>query len=128
GDVERPAVGAEADVLRHGRGPEGEPAQRSEGLGVELQQIAGELAAGDEVAAVGGEVGVVDAPAGHVDRAPQRHGVRVAYVEPVAAFRHDEGRPAVRGEVQVVRRVDRYRSAGLPGARVDRYELVAAAG
>ena len=77
--------------------------------------LPGELAAGEQVAAVGGEVHVVDATHGTVQRLVQRHRVRIAEVEPLQALGDDDRVAPVGREVQVVRVVDRDRLArGLP--------------
>ena len=48
---------------------------------VDLDEVAGELAAGEQVAAVGGEVDVVDAAAGYGQGVVQAHGMGLAEVE-----------------------------------------------
>ena len=88
-----------------------------------FDEAALELAGEDHVAAVDGEVGVVDARAiGHLDRGLQLHRVRVAEVEPLAGLGHDDGRLAVGREVHVVGVVDGDRLPRLAGVRIDRGE------
>ena len=62
GDVEHPAGGVELHVLRLGVATvECESAHDGLAANVDLHELAGELAARDQVTAVGGEVDVVDA-------------------------------------------------------------------
>src|SRR5207253_11448732 len=104
GHEEGGAVRREADVLGHApRAGKLEDAEDAVGGRFDLDELAGELAGGDEVAAVGGEVGVVHAFAGDRDRRPQGHGDRVAKVDPFPRLGHHHGGAAVRGEVEVVR-------------------------
>ena len=65
GDVEDPAVRRELHVLRHPNGAVRQLEDPGHALAgdVDLDHLAGELAAGDQVATVGGEVEVVDTDA-----------------------------------------------------------------
>ena len=69
---------------------------------------------------------MVDAAAlGYRQRMHQPHRVRVAEIEALQPLGHDDRVPAIGGEVQVVRVLDRNRAPGTGGARVDRREAVA---
>ncbi len=126
-DVEGLPVRGDLDVLRH-RALERQLllADDLHALGVDLEEFAGELAAHDEVAAVGGEVRVVDPVAGHGHRLHPVHRVRVAEDQLLVHRGHDDGVLAVRREVQVVRVVHLDGLSGLAGGRVDRGEGVTA--
>ncbi len=109
----RRAVGRELDVLRHRAGPSGSwsvPTTRSRG-DVDLQHRPGELAARDQVAPVRGEVHVVDARAGHVQRVVQPEAAAGRGSRVGAGARRRRSRSGRRREVQVVGVVDRDRPA-----------------
>ena len=68
---------------------------------------------------------MVDTRAGNVERVMELERVRVAEVETVQPFGHDDRVAPVRREVHVVRIVDRNRPPRLAGARIDRRQRVA---
>src|SRR6476620_4438899 len=72
-DVEDLAGGVQLDVLRTPAW-QMQVAHDLQRVEVDLDQLCGELAAGDEVAAVGAEVHVVDARARDVESVPKRKG------------------------------------------------------
>ena len=80
---------------------------------VDLDQLPGELAAGEQVAAVSREVHVVDAAARHGEGVDDAERVRVAEVEPAQALGDDDREPAVGREVHVVGVGDGDGAAGL---------------
>jgi hypothetical protein len=90
---------------------------------VDLREPLGELAGEDGVAAVHGEVGVVDAGAARrVDVVTMLHRLRIAEVEPLLGLLDHDGVLAVGREIHVVRVVHRDVLAGLARLRVDRRE------
>ena len=92
---------------------------------VDLHQLCGELAAGDEVAAIGTEVHVVDAGARDVEPVAEGKCVRVTEVEMALRLGHDDCPPAVGHEVHVVRVGDGDVGTGTtPGAGIDRRKAV----
>src|SRR3954468_22218866 len=101
-DVEDFAGRVELDVLRTPT-RQMQVAHDLQRVQVDLHQLCGELAAGDEVAAVGTEVHVVDAGARHVEPVADGERVRVAEVEMALRLGDDDGPPAVGHEVHVVR-------------------------
>ena len=125
GDVPRLAIRGDLDVLWHGviRGQVDRPDELLL-LHVDLDQIAGEFAAGYEVAPVGGKVGVVDAVTGDRHRLVDGHGVRVAEDDLVRGLGHDDGVFAVGCEVQVVGIVHGYGFAELGGGGIERGQRV----
>ncbi len=128
GDVEQLAVGREAHILRHAGLRQGKRRDHPQIGHVELDQIAAELAADDGETTVDGKIRVVDAAAfRRAHRLLERHGVRIAEIEPLVLFGHDHGRAAVRREIEVVgvRHVDD--GTGLRGARIDRHDEAGAA-
>src|SRR5439155_7364369 len=70
------------------------------------------------------EVEVIDACAGDGQRMNQLQRMRRAEVEPVQTLGHDDGVTAVRGEVEVVRIVNRNRTARTAGTGIDRCQGV----
>ena len=76
-------------------------------------QATGEFTGKNRVAPIDGKVGVVDpAAVRSLDGVFERHGVRIAQVEPLQRFGDDDRRAAVRHEVHVVRIVHGYGLAG----------------
>ena len=112
-DVEHAPVRRELDVLGHRAGAQAQRPHDTLLLHVDLDQLAGELATRDQVAAVRGEVDVVDASALHRQRIPEAEGMGVAKVEPVKRLGDDDREAPVGREVHVVRIVDRDRGARL---------------
>ena len=92
---------------------------------VDLDQLAVELAAQEQVPAIRREVHVVGARAGDGERMVQPHGLGVAEVEALQALGDDDGVAAVRCEVEVVRVGHRHGMSGLPGPWIDRRQAVA---
>ncbi len=127
GGVDDGAVRRELDVLGRARTAlEHERVDHPLRAQVDLDHPPGELAAGERVAAVGGEVHVVDpAAVRHVERVDEPHRGRIAEVEALEGLGDDDGVAAVGREVQVVGILDRDRPSGPPGPRVDRGEAVA---
>src|SRR5262249_29924114 len=127
GDVEDAAVGRDAHVLGHAAAAVGQVQHADHALAgnIDLDQLAGELAARDQVGAVDGKVHVIDARAGQLDGAVQRKGVRVAEVESVQPLGDDDRVAPVGGEVHVVGVGDRDRPARPAGARIDHRQAVA---
>ncbi|MNQ11382.1 hypothetical protein D3C85_242680 [compost metagenome] len=88
---------------------------------VDLGDGAVELAGEHGVAAVIGKVGMVDAAAlGRVDRILHGHGLRIAEIEAVARFCHDDGGLAIRRVIHIVGIIDGHFLARLARQRVDR--------
>ena len=89
-------VRRELDVLRLAPSREGEAAHIGLSGYVDLDQLGAELARGDEVGAVGGEIHVVDAETRNVERVDECHRVRIAEVEALESFCDDDGELAIR--------------------------------
>ena len=125
GDEEDAAVRRESHVLRHRMAGE---LQRPDHLlfeHVDLHELTRELAARDQVAAAGGEVHVVDAPAGHRDLLDERHRVRIAEIQTLLPLRHHNRVPPVRRVIHVVGIGDRHRLLPVSGHRIDARQTVA---
>src|SRR5262249_3199189 len=129
GNVEAAAAGRNAEVLGHTRLCEAQIAERLGGDEVDLDQpAAAELAGEDRVAPVDREIGMVDPGAvWGLDRLLQRHRMRIAKIEALAALGDDDRRLSVWREVQIVGVVDGNGVAGLAGIRIDRRQTTAGA-
>src|SRR5215472_13123139 len=129
GNVEAAAVGRNADVLRHTPLCEAQIAEHLAANEVDLDQsAAAELAGEDRVAPVDREIGMVDPGAvWGLDRLLQRHRIRIAKIEALAALGNDDRRLSVWREVQIVGVVDGNGVAGLAGLRIDRRQTTAGA-
>ena len=68
---------------------------------VHLHNLAGELSARYQEATAGGEVHMVDTPAGHRHLLNERHGVRIAEVQTLLPLCHHNRVPAVGRVVQL---------------------------
>ena len=125
GDVEELSVGCQLHVLRHAAARKLEGSDDALLPKVDLDQLPGELAAGDQVAAMCREVHVVDAPTRHGEGMDDAEGVRVAEVEPAKPLCDDDRKLAIGREVQVVGVGDGNGAAGPRRPRIDRRDRVA---
>src|SRR5262249_56777252 len=97
----------------------------AQGVQVDSDQAAGELAGGDQVGAGGREVDMVHARATDVDPVPERESVRVTEVQVLTGLGHHDGITPIGGEVHVVRIVHGdVRPGPPPGPRIDRGETI----
>ena len=131
GHIEDLPVGRGADVLRHGGAVEparieGQIADDLPRSHVELRQLAGELAGGERPTAVRRELHMVHPAAVDGGGLDQRHGARIAEIEPLQPLRDHDRVPPVGGEVEVIRISDGDRHALHPGHRINRRQAVAA--
>jgi hypothetical protein len=101
GDEKDPAIGCDANVLRHAVFREPQIAQHLAIDHIDLDQpAAAEFAGEDRIAPIDREIGVVDAGAARCgERLLQRHRVRVAEVEALSRFGDDDRRPPVGREI-----------------------------
>src|SRR5262245_688111 len=110
GDVKDLAVGADPEVLGNAATRQLEVAEDLAVDPVDLHESALVFARHDQVPAVDRVVAVVDAGTSRSrQRALERHRLRIAKVEALERFGHDDRRSAIRREVPVVRIVDGHR-------------------
>ena len=123
-NVEELTVGRDAAVLRHAARLEFQVTEYLPRRDVHLDNLAGELARRDHVAAIGSEVSVIDSRTVYRHLMNYFHCLGVAEIDSLHTLCHDNCVLPVGRVVHVVGIIHRDRLAFFPGSRINGSQLI----